>query len=258
MPQVMVLQPPWHRVTNQELQGTGRTLHWGQVTLQPPFGLSPMARGSTCCILAASSTAARTVTDSSARPLTVSQSPRCPRCPQVSRTVGRGGPSGGRGGGRGAQAASVWSAAIWMYLQQCCSNCEKIKNQQANLDSCCIFGIFEDSRLKPAAGARALPTLPRAGLHRARGCPSKTSAPSQTVLGTQDLALFLLGIRGFRASLPSSKAPLISPLRSRVPRCAQDGCRHPRGCWGEGRARGVQVSKGLSLCSSRKSLPDPR
>lgn len=50
------------------------------------------------------------------------------------------------------RAASVWSAAIWMYLQQYCSNCEKIKNLQANLDSHCIFCIFEDSTLKPDSG----------------------------------------------------------------------------------------------------------
>lgn len=94
----------------------------------------------------------------------------------------------------------MWSAAIWMYLQQRCSNCEKIKNQQANLDSRCIFGIFEDSRLKPAAGERALPALPRAGLLRAQGCPSKTLARSQFVLGTQDLVLFLLGDTRFPSS----------------------------------------------------------
>lgn len=163
-----------------------------------------MARGSTCCILTASSTAARTATDRSMWPLSVSQSPRCPRCPQ---DVPTGWDGGGPSGGRGAQAASVWSAAIWMYLQQRCSNCEKIKNQQANLDSRCIFGIFEDSRLKPAAGERALPALPWAGLLRARGCPSETSARSQFVLGAQGLVLFLLGDTRFPSSPAQQQFP---------------------------------------------------
>lgn len=110
---------PWCCVTNQ---GTGRA--WGQITLQPQRIL--------------------TVSRAVAAPVPVPKPCSCslgsPRCPAVAR----GGPSS-----RGVHAASVWSSAIWMYLQQSCSNREKIKTRQANLESQNIFGIFEDCCLKP-------------------------------------------------------------------------------------------------------------
>lgn len=98
-----------------------------------PLVLTLMTHGSTCRILECC-------------PLVRPKGP--PSSPSIAGEVGRGGPKVAVPVAAG-RAASVWSVAIWMYLQQYCSNCEKIKNLQANLDSHCIFCIFEDSSLKP-------------------------------------------------------------------------------------------------------------
>lgn len=47
-------------------------------------------------------------------------------------------------------AASVWSAAIWMYLQQYCSNCEKIKKIfRPTLIPIAFFTFLRTRHLKP-------------------------------------------------------------------------------------------------------------
>lgn len=82
-------------------------------------------------------------------PLGVSQSPL--NFPSTAGKVGQGGLKVAVAGGSRAHCLCVVCSHLDV-LTAHCSNCEKIKNRQANLDSRCIFCIFEDSSLKPGSG----------------------------------------------------------------------------------------------------------
>lgn len=137
------------------------------------------------------------------------------------------------------RAASVWSAAIWMYLQQYCSNCEKIKNLQANLDSHCIFCIFEDSTLKPDSGEGCC----CAAQEHLRHCqtPGIAAGPQGTAPRKRSAGPLYPVHRASPVSAGGGTRSLSRALRHPGSPARNDRRGHFRSChpWGQGRCQEV-------------------